>query len=45
MFYSMLVLNHETRFRKKVYGLLRPLFLFSLYLNLYDIMFVIARKK
>lgn len=45
MLYSMLVLNHETRFRKKVYGFLRPLLSFSLYLNLYDIMFVIARKK
>jgi SAM-dependent methyltransferase len=43
--YSLLVLNHETPFRKKLYDLVKPLFDFSLYLNLYDIMFVIARKK
>jgi 2-polyprenyl-3-methyl-5-hydroxy-6-metoxy-1,4-benzoquinol methylase len=43
--YSLLVLNHETAFRKKLYTLLKPLFGFSVYLNLYDIMFVVARKK
>lgn len=43
--YSLLVLNHETPFRKKLYDLVKPFFGFSLYLNLYDIMFVIARKK
>jgi 2-polyprenyl-3-methyl-5-hydroxy-6-metoxy-1,4-benzoquinol methylase len=43
--YSLLVLNHETGMRRKIYDLLKPLFNFSLYLNLYDIMFVIARKK
>jgi SAM-dependent methyltransferase len=43
--YSLLVLNHETDFRKRLYTILKPLFGFSVYLNLYDIMFVIARKK
>lgn len=43
--YSLLVLNHETGLRRSLYNLLKPLFNFSLYLNLYDIMFVIARKK
>jgi 2-polyprenyl-3-methyl-5-hydroxy-6-metoxy-1,4-benzoquinol methylase len=43
--YSLLVLNHETPFRRRLYDLVKPLFGFSLYLNLYDIMFVIARKK
>ena len=43
--YSLLVLNKETPFRKRLYDLVRPLFGFSFYLNLYDIMFVIARKK
>jgi SAM-dependent methyltransferase len=43
--YSLLVLNHETELRKKLYELLKPLFGFSVYINLYDIMFVIARKK
>lgn len=43
--YSLLVLNKETPIRKKLYDLVKPLFGFSLYLNLYDIMFVIARKK
>jgi 2-polyprenyl-3-methyl-5-hydroxy-6-metoxy-1,4-benzoquinol methylase len=45
MLYSLLVLNHETAFRRRLYKLLKPLFGFSLYLNLFDIMFVIARKK
>jgi SAM-dependent methyltransferase len=43
--YSLLVLNHETPGRKKAYEVLKSVFGFSLYLNLYDIMFVIARKK
>jgi len=43
--YSLLLLNHETPFRRKVYDLVKPLFGFSLYMNLFDIMFVIARKK
>jgi len=43
--YSLLVLNHETPFRRKLYDLVKPLFGFSLYLNLHDIMFVIAHKK
>jgi SAM-dependent methyltransferase len=43
--YSLLVLNRETGLRKKVYEILKPLFGFSMYVNLYDIMFVIARKK
>jgi SAM-dependent methyltransferase len=43
--YSLLVLNRETPLRKRLYQLLKPLFGFSVYLNLYDIMFVIARKK
>jgi 2-polyprenyl-3-methyl-5-hydroxy-6-metoxy-1,4-benzoquinol methylase len=45
MLYSLLVLNHETALRKRLYDVLKPLFNFSVYLNLYDIMFVIARKK
>jgi SAM-dependent methyltransferase len=45
MLYSLLVLNHETPFRKKIYDLVKPLFNVSLYLNLFDIMFIIARKK
>jgi len=45
MLYSLLVLNRETKSRKAIYNVLRPLFSFPLYLNLYDIMFVIARKK
>ncbi len=43
--YSLLVLNRETDLRKKIYALLKPLFGFSVYVNLYDIMFVVARKK
>ena len=43
--YSLLVLNRETPLRKKLYKILKPLFGFSVYINLYDIMFVIARKK
>jgi SAM-dependent methyltransferase len=45
MLYSLLVLNHETPFRKKIYDLVKPLFNVSLYLNLFDIMFIVARKK
>ncbi|MDP2883948.1 MAG: class I SAM-dependent methyltransferase [Ignavibacteria bacterium] len=45
MLYSLLVLNRETPLRKSIYAVLKPLFAFSLYLNLFDIMFVIARKK
>lgn len=45
MLYSLLVLNRETTIRKAIYNVLKPLFSFPLYLNLYDIMFVIARKK
>ena len=45
MLYTLLVLNHETPFRKRLYQILKPVFGFSLYLNLYDIMFVIARKN
>ncbi len=45
MLYSLLVLNRETKLRKGIYNVLKPLFSFPLYLNLYDIMFVIARKK
>ena len=45
MLYSLLVLNRETKLRKGIYNILKPLFSFPLYLNLYDIMFVIARKK
>lgn len=45
MFYSLLVLNRETELRKKLYELLKPLFGFSVYINFYDIMFIIARKK
>ena len=45
IFYSLMVLNRETPPRKKLYELLKPLFGFSVYINLYDIMFVIARKK
>lgn len=45
MLYSLLVLNRETPFRKGLYNVLKPLFSFPLYLNLYDIMFVIAGKK
>lgn len=45
MLYSLLALNSESAFRKKTYNALKPLFNFSLYLNLFDIMFVIARKK
>ncbi len=43
--YSLLVLNHETSGRKKLYKFLKSIFGFSVYLNLFDIMFVIARKK
>ena len=43
--YSLMVLNHETEVRKKLYEIMKPLFGFSVYINLYDIMFVIARKK
>lgn len=43
--YSLLVLNHETPVRKALYNSLKSILGFSLYLNLYDIMFVIARKK
>jgi SAM-dependent methyltransferase len=43
--YSLMVLNRETEVRKKLYQLVKPLFGFSVYINLYDIMFVIARKK
>lgn len=45
MLYSLLVLNRETELRKRIYNALKPLFSFPLYLNMYDIMFVIARKK
>jgi SAM-dependent methyltransferase len=45
MLYSLLVLNRETELRTRIYNTLKPLFSFPLYLNLYDIMFVIARKK
>jgi len=45
MLYSLLVLNRETEIRKAIYNAVKPLFSFPLYLNLYDIMFVIARKK
>lgn len=43
--YSILVLNSDSAFRKKLYRMFKPLFDFSVYLNLFDIMFVIARKK
>ncbi len=43
--YSLLVLNRETEFRRRIYEFLKPMFGFSVYMNLYDIMFVIARKK
>lgn len=43
--YSILVLNSESTLRKKLYSMLKPVFDFSVYLNLFDIMFVIARKK
>jgi len=45
IFYSLMVLNRETPLRRKLYELLKSLFGFSVYINLYDIMFVIARKK
>jgi SAM-dependent methyltransferase len=45
MLYSILLLNHESPSRQKVYEMIKPLFAFSFYLNLYDIMFVIAWKK
>jgi SAM-dependent methyltransferase len=45
MLYSLLVLNRETALRKKFYEFLKPLLRFSVYINLHDIMFVIARKK
>jgi SAM-dependent methyltransferase len=45
MLYSLIVLNRETKVRKGIYNALKSLFSFPLYLNLYDIMFVIARKK
>lgn len=45
MLYSLLLLNSESPMRRRVYELIKPLFAFSFYLNLYDIMFVIARKK
>lgn len=43
--YSILVLNSDSALRKKLYTMLKPVFDFSVYLNLFDIMFVIARKK
>lgn len=43
--YSLLVLNRSAGWRIKVSDLLKHLLNFSIYLNLFDIMFVIARKK
>lgn len=45
MLYSLLLLNHQSRWRTALYNSLKPLFGFSLYLNLFDIMFVIARRR
>ena len=45
IFYSLFVLNRETAVRRKLYDFFKPMLGFSLYVNLFDIMFVIARKK
>jgi SAM-dependent methyltransferase len=45
MLYSLMLLRRQTPHRKKLYEFVKPLFSFSLYINLFDIMFVIARKK
>jgi SAM-dependent methyltransferase len=45
MLYSLMLLHRETPLRKNLYDFMKHLFGFSLYINLYDIMFVIARKK
>lgn len=45
IFYSLFVLNRETALRKIFYELFKPMLGFSVYINLFDIMFIIARKK
>ena len=42
--YSLLILNTRRPWRARLYERLRPLLDFDLYLNLYDIMFIVARK-
>jgi SAM-dependent methyltransferase len=44
-FYSILVLNSDSPRRHRMYEFLTHLFPFSFYLNLFDIMFVIACKR
>ena len=42
--YSLLILNREGKAGKSLYEMLKPLFGINMYANLFDIMFVVARK-
>jgi SAM-dependent methyltransferase len=42
--YSILILNRKGKAGKSVYEMLKPLFGINMYANLFDIMFVVARK-